>query len=103
MRITREEFKELVVLHKEMLQRVDEAEKFINEEVVYDLAYPLFDWIEKKLDIKDEYWDLLWDCEDGIEVNWKTDENGDIVSCEYTSDLDKIYDTYIAEPGKWRE
>ena len=103
MRITREEFKELVALHQEMQKKVNEAEKFINEDLACDLAFTLFNWIEKKLDVTDEYWDLLWDLENGLQFNCETDEDGCIVNCEHTSDLDKIYDIYIAEPSNWRE
>lgn len=99
MKITREEFKELVALHEEMQKKVNVAVKFINEDVACDLAFILFEWIEEKLGIKDEYFDLLWDWKHGLSVRCKTEINGQIFyGSEETNDLDRIYDDYIADP-----
>ena len=101
MTITREEFKQLVNLFIEVNDRLDKAVEFINEERAYELAFPVFDWIEKQLKIDSEHLgeDMLWMVSGTSEVaiNEKYDEERDEWSAEYTRDLDKIYDYYFKD------
>lgn len=97
MKITREEFKELVKLYNETFELGCKASNFLQDDVVDRLVYPAMEWIVKKLDIADGDWDLLFDLymSKTVPVHWDYDENGVFTNVVYSDDLDVIYDTYL--------
>lgn len=98
MKITREEFKEFVELRKEAKEKFEEVTEILNEDFAVELIFHWFDWMEKTLDFlgegKDMMEDLVSKYTPGIPVNFRQDENG-LFTCDYTKDLDVIYDTYV--------
>lgn len=85
MKITREEFKELVKLHENTYELGREAEKYINLEGIYDMIYPIYDWIELKLNF------LFSNGEDGL--LWETHNKS-------PEELDEIYDEWLEDEYK---
>ena len=102
MKITREEFKELVEVCDDLYFSIEDAMKTIKDNVVCDLALPVLNWLTDTIGISDKDNDLILDyCFDKkIPISWDTDENGVVSNIECTDDLDRIYDKYIAENGK---
>ena len=96
MTITKEEFKELVALSNEAWEKFKELSPQFQEIFLEELLFPAFDWIEKKLNISEL--NLLTDLsiEKQYPIDWETNEEGYCCNIEYTDDLDKIYDKYIA-------
>ena len=78
MKITREEFKELVCLYKVMWKKFEKCSYIFNETLLDELMFPAFNWITEKTGLKQE---------DG------SDALSDIVV--YGGDIDKIYDEYL--------
>lgn len=108
MKITREEFKELVELHREAWDNYKIYEEYLNQDLLGELIFPCFDWIGKKIGIYfDEYdIDILTDLtlhNREIAVNYRDGIGPDgkpKILCDYTKDLDLIYDEYIEKRGK---
>ena len=99
MKITREEFKELVALRNRVMEFSEKAREFIQDDVIDELTRPL-DWVLTKLDFLDygTDWDLLYDLWQGkgIPISWQYDFDGYWTNIIYSSDLDEIYDKYLA-------
>lgn len=95
MKITREEFKELITLGREINEKSSAADGILNDDFVNELYFPFLYWISKSLGFNDEHpaGDLIIDCIcDGC--GWVYNENGELVSEE---DLGKVYDTYFKD------
>lgn len=99
MKITREEFKELVELYNKIDKSVNNALYYVQDEIVDGLAYPVLDWVIKRLDIDSEYGDLLHDLNHygELPIDWDYDDDGIWCNVVYSSDLDEIYDKYLGE------
>lgn len=89
MKITREEFKELVGLNEEAWDKVRTYEKIINEEVLYELVFPVINWMRKKLGILEE------ECDFDVLGDLYTFGHMYIDKDNYSNDLDVIYDRYL--------
>ena len=105
MKITREEFKGLVGALKEQREFYDEMEPYFSEEVMNGL-YTVIGWIETALHMdmaSINGWDCLWDLAGGksLPVKWDMIQIGeneyDMVNVVRSSDLDEVYDTYLAD------
>ena len=100
MKITKDEFKELVELYDEVNDLYVEYEDYINENLLSELLFPVIDWIEKKLDINANYDEgedaLLYT----ISHNYENKEKGRYYD-ERFLDLDLMYNVYI--PLKCKE
>lgn len=105
MTITRNEFKELVHLYRETWHKSTQMINYYNEEVVNEMLFTALDWITEKLGIRneDEELDVIMDLIifGNVPINPRAigeDEDGEeIIDCEWTDDLDKIYDYYFKE------
>jgi hypothetical protein len=100
MKITKDEFKELVNLYDEVNDLFSEYRDYISENLLNELLFPVINWIEEKLGINYN--------EDEGETplllaishnNWKK-ENG-MYYDERFLDLDLMYKVYI--PLKYKE
>lgn len=107
MKITREEFKSLVGALKEQREFYDEMEPYFSEEVMNGL-YTVINWIEKALHMDIDSingWCCLWDlvCGDPLPIKWDMIQIGedeyDMVNMVRSSDLDEVYDAYLADKG----
>ncbi len=98
MKITREEFKELVALYTEMFHKSCMYSEYLNENFIDDLMFPAFNWIEKKLSlsIENEDYNILSDLTTFNHVLIPRVENNEVI-WEEVSDLDAIYDYYLKE------
>lgn len=77
MKITREEFKELVQIHKGMYVLWVEMGNYLSDDCFDRIAYPALDWIEEKLKFKTVSGDSLL---------WETHS---------IDDIDKVYDEWL--------
>lgn len=94
MKITREEFKELIALHKEVDQITDKYAEVLNDKAIEKLAYPALNWITEKLELdSDMLFELLY--EGKVVIDCDFDDDGFPINCVYSSDLDEIYDAYV--------
>lgn len=113
MKITREEFKELVAVSTEVWKKFCEYGDYINENLLDELMFPYRTFIEKALGIDDlcnAGIDILTDATrergHGVPVEWKTVQVGenedeyDWCDVVYSKDLDVIYDKYIKETNR---
>jgi hypothetical protein len=95
MKINREEFKELVRLYDEAWNNYCKYAEYINESFLEELMFPALDWMKEKVGIykPGEDFDVIMDLLTfgKAAINFTEDE------CEWTDDLDKIYDYYIKE------
>lgn len=106
MTITREEFKELVALYKKAFNQSIEMSAYYNEEITDNMIFPVFHWISQKLDLieADGDIDVLADLvifdRVAVDIEFFELPDGEIdYTCEYTNDLDRIYDWYL-NPSK---
>ena len=102
MKITREEFKELVELSKRIEDYSEKVRDYFSDDVMCDLAYPALYWIVEKLGLDDEEnfeVDLLFDLykHNQVPIDYEYNDSGDIVDVIYSNDLDKIYDVYLGD------
>jgi hypothetical protein len=101
MKITREEFKEMVALHEMVNQKWEDAAPYINTEFLDDVVYPVFSWLEKclKIGYDDLGESMLWLLsEDGAAISGDlNEETGFYDNVELSKDLDIIYDIYLKE------
>lgn len=88
MKISREEFKELVVEYQEYWNKYTEGSRYINEDFL-DSMLTGYDLIEKWIGLKVSLVDII-DFEGGVAYY----EDGVI---KFTNDLDLIYDIYVKE------
>lgn len=93
MKITRQEFKELVVLFDDAWQKFNEGADRLNEDYLDKLIFPALDWIAKRTGLKNsgDDWEIdvlsdlaIWS--DGVFVGQDK---------PLSKDLDEIYDYYI--------
>ena len=105
MKITREEFKSLVGALKEQREFYDKMEPYFSDQVM-DGLYTVINWIETTLHMDMDSingWDSLWDLAGGksLPVKWDMIQIGeneyDMVNVVRSSDLDEVYDTYLAD------
>ena len=84
MKISREEFKELIKLGREINEKSLAADGILNDDFVNELYFPFLYWILRSLGFSDEHpaGDLIIDC--------ICNENGELV---YEEDLGKVYDS----------
>lgn len=104
MKITRQEFKEFVGMYNEMFHQVVYLSEYINENLLDTITFPVFNWIEEKIGIRNDEWgwsvlDELTVFSHGVLIEWDEDEEGNSFNEVYTKDLDLIYDKYIKEAG----
>ena len=104
MKITREEFKSLVGALKKQRDFYDKIEPYFSDEVM-DGLYTVIDWIETTLHMDRDSingWDCLFDLAGGksLPVKWDMIQIGedeyDMVNVVESSDLDEVYDAYLA-------
>lgn len=102
MKITREEFKSVVALQRQLWDLHDEYTPYINEELLADLLYPAMNFMKDKLGLVqadgdiDVIDDLLIFGRVPVNIVYYQMPDGEInYTCEYTDDLDKIYDWYL--------
>jgi hypothetical protein len=103
MKLTREQFKELVQLYQEAWDKFSEYSNYWNENSLSECMFPIFDWIGNQTGLRqlDGEFDILGDLvalqgQVPINVQWFDLPDGEKdYECEYTSDLDKIYDYYF--------
>ena len=93
MKITRQQFKELVKLFDDAWQKFDEGANRLNENYLDELIFPAFNWIAKRTGLIDSGDDWEIDVLSDL-VIW---DNGVFVGQDkpLTKDLDEIYDYYI--------
>ena len=102
MKITRDEFKSLVGALKKQREFYDEMEHYFSDEVMNGL-YTVIDWIETTLHMDIDSIGCLWDlvCGEPLPIKWDMIQIGedeyDMVNIVYSSDLDEVYDTYLAD------
>ena len=105
MKITRDEFKSLVGALKKQRDFYDKIEPYFSDEVM-DGLYTVIDWIETTLHMDRHSingWDCLFDLASGksLPVKWDMIQIGedeyDMVNVVESSDLDEVYDAYLAE------
>ena len=105
MKITRDEFKSLVGALKKQRDFYDKIEPYFSDEVM-DGLYTVIDWIETTLHMDMDSingWDCLFDLAGGkpLPVKWDMIQVGeneyDMVNVVRSSDLDEVYDAYLAE------
>lgn len=97
MKITREEFKELVKLYNDTYESVKEIEPYVSDKVI-DKLFPVLNWITERLGISEGDYDLLHDlyCYNQVPIDWDF-EDGIWTNIVYSNDLDEIYDKYLSE------
>ena len=101
MKLSREEFKELYALYDEAWSNFHEYGDIINENLLDELIFPLFNWVETRAGIKsdsiDNDFDIIGDLHfyGHYPIEWEEDENGECCNVVNTADLDVIYDKYI--------
>ena len=108
MKITREEYKELVNICQEAWCKFVEYSDVINEELLTSLIFPPFDWLTKKLGLEDEEYGVnyLLDLvsgysENGLVVEWtEPNEDGEVNPIRYSSNPIEIYDIYMSDIHK---
>lgn len=97
MKITKEEFKEIVKDFREKSKWFDKYQDVLTEDIfcqMTDLHYKTGKYLGFPED--DETWsDILYGW--NVAVSWKINEDGEFYDIEYSTDLDKIYDTYLGE------
>ena len=105
MKITRDEFKSLVGALKKQRDFYDKIEPYFSDEVM-DGLYTVIDWIETTLHMDRDSingWDCLFDLASGksLPVKWDMIQIGedeyDMVNIVESSDLDEVYDAYLAD------
>lgn len=81
MKITREEFKQLVNLHKQTYELWEDVGRYISDDCFDTIAYPVYVWLEKNLGLEDTLGNsLLWESHD--------------------EDLDMVYDEWLGNEVK---
>ena len=79
MKITREDFKELITIHKDIYDLWKEMQNYLSDDCFDRIAYPVFDWLQKQLKLEDAAGNsLLWEAHDQnldeVYDNWVDDE-----------------------------
>lgn len=97
MTITREEFKELVQLYREQWNEFMRLSDYYDVDIIGGAIFKSLDWIEEKLGLVDKDYRVLEELmvTGKVAVNPTPDGCGNM-DWEWTNDLDKIYDYYLA-------
>lgn len=101
MKISREEFKEMVELYNEIWEMYTNACEVLEEGYADKLIFSVWDWLTKNTDLYCEEMgsDLIREIhfsEGECPISWEIDENGMYYNLKYSDNLDEIYDKYLA-------
>ena len=105
MKLTRNDFKHLVEIHKRVWDAYNELNKYYNEDIIGEILFKGIYWIGEKTELmgSDGDFDVLFDlmCRNslGAAINFREEENGEW-SCDYSKDLDEVYDYYFVKDGQ---
>lgn len=97
MTITREEFKELVELRKEVWSDFERLSQYYNEDVLSEVMFKVLGWIGLKLELQDNDEESDFDVLGELECFGKAAiniEEGE--ELKTTNNLDEIYNYYLA-------
>ena len=104
MKITREEFKALAALYNETWQLRAQYSAYLSEDLLDKLLFPAIVFVNSRLGLikEDEEIDVLADLHTfghvPVNIVYYRMPGGELdYTCEYTDDLDKIYDWYCSD------
>ena len=104
MKLTREEFKEYVSLYEQAWEYFRKYGDIIDENLLDELLFPMFNWMDKKLGIDkySDWWDLfdLFEyCDRGIPIEYELiqvgEDDWEVTKEVRSKDLDLIYDKWF--------